>query len=734
MKSIVKRLTATMLCLLIISQGIYAKEINLDNDSDSSMLKLNEATAKARNKLKISKDFKLEHSRLRVDDQYLKLVWSLIFKTETSNIEVKVDAQTGAVLVFNTWDKNDGDVLKYTKEQVRKVAKEYIQENYEDIENQIEEIEVSELLNQRFIPHNRDNYTFVYARKLHNELFTNNYISITVSGVTGKLTGFKLIWDNCNYTKKSSEISEKEARVIFEKQDALKLKYISVNKNEDKRNKLTLKPVYYCDIENSGLLDSITKRFYEAEDVYSYLYPDLYNGKEKCCYDYDSGTQEIIPEEGVISKEKAEKLVLEKVSELINKKLKIKYSFYQKWYNGIEGKYWALTFSTVDKDNNLYVNSVLDATTGKILNISYINYDYKLADSNDATVDLKSLQKQGEDIIVKMFPSIEKDNYKIEAREDEGNKKIIHVKGTRMINGIKYEDNGFSFEYNTISKQITRFNFDWFYNIDIEDGTIKLTKKQVSKLFYDEVGIKKELIQLIDKNKEQKEKVIVPLENLALVYKLNPYKFAYIDVKDGKLLNYIGDEYKDDEVEYFTDIKGNKYEQQIELMNKMGLLKITSNKFLPTNKLTKKDAIKWIVLTLSKQYNYIPDVYRYNYPRNEIHFKDINKDDEYYNYINDAVNMNIIEDGNYFNKDKKVTLLDLSKWIINGMGQKDLAKYTTIFNEIEGVSNVDKGYISLSKYYRLINNTTKINEEKTRGETVDLLYNFISHLETSNKR
>lgn len=790
MKKMLRRMMAITLGIMILSQGIYAKDsLSVEPilaDTESSIYKLDDITTKVKEQLNLGEDFKLDGSSLSTDDFYVKKVWRLEFETEKVHLQVNADAETGDVIAFEYWGGEEGQVLKYTKDQVRKVAKEYIDENYARLKNQLIEIDNQEGIG-KFIPYyDNENHVFVYARNINGQIFAGNNITISISGITGKIRSFRIMWDDSTYTKKSNEISEAQARSIFEKGDAIKLKYINV-KSEDETNILTIRPVYYYEMKNTGLLDAISKKFYNAEDIYSYRNNDVYMydtvKEESAANNKSARGAEMVPEEGVISREKVEQNILEKLSKIVStENLKVKYSNYEGWYKGIKGKYWSITLE--NEIDNIYVYATLDAITGDILRIHYNNhsvspyrtydvmddlraaletgemsedafemkaktllaageitkeqYDNRLVASKDKSSKdaiKEEVKEKAENLMKKMFPEISSENYfvEVEQSEDRYNKDNIIVSGIRVINDIKYFDNRFTLEYNSESKEFTSLYFDWFYNIQVEQPKSMLSEAAASKIFYDEVGFDKELVQLMNKEKKENEQLIVPMKELALVYKLNPHYFSYIDAVTGKPLNYYGEDYKDDtKVESFTDIKGNEYEQAIKLMNKMGFLEETNEKFLPGNTLTRKDAIKWIVLTLSRQYRYIPSANRYYNNVSQLSFMDINEDDEYYEYIKRAVQMNIIQDGDFFNKDEEVTLLEITRWIINGMGQKELAKFTDVFSDIEGVSAEDKGYVSLAKYYNIIDDATSINIEQKRGKAVELLNNFINQLEENS--
>ncbi|GKX28185.1 hypothetical protein SH1V18_06650 [Vallitalea longa] len=783
MSKILRRMMITALCVIIMSQGIYAKDIGLisasEDKSDSSIYKIEDISDKVKKELKLSKEFELNDSDLSTDETYQKRVWNLFFEANDKFVQVSADAENGKILSFEKSEGNNKRVLKLTKKQVRKTAQKYIDDNYPELKDELVELEDMSIVNDVYRHYDRDSYLFVYARKMNNEILTSNYISINVSGITGKVISFKMVWNDCKYNKNNKKISMDEARKIFEKEDNLKSKYIEIDNNEEEKNILTLKPIYYYDMDNSGLLDAVSKKFYDIEDLYSYDDDRLYYN-ENCC-DKEAGFgygEEMVPEKGSISREKVEKIIKEKISKLTDiKNLKVRNSNYQTWYNGIKGKYW--TINLEDENEETYLYGTIDAVSGDVLDINYNCYNQYANNSDNgldrlklalaageiteeefeakaktmlaageisntqyenrlkenADKDSNQIEKQAEDIINKMFPDITEKDYIIETEENEEDSKVIYVKGTRIIDGIEYNRNGFTLAYNTEKQDFTRFSFEWFNNIEIKKPKNMITKEEASKILYDEVGFLKELVLIKDKEKEENEDIIVPLKDLALIYKLKSFNFSYIDMEDGKLLDYSGEEYKNTvEIEEFTDLKDYEHKQIIELMNKMGFIKETNEEFTPNTTLTKKDAIKWIVLTLNRQYRYIPDGNR-NYMKNdEISFVDIDKDDEYYRYVVDAVEMNIIDNAKYFNKNHKVSLMDMIEWIINGMGDKELANFIQIFADEENALENDKGYVGLARYYKIIDSDTDITEDLSRGEAIKLLYDFITNLEDNSTK
>ncbi len=187
-----------------------------------------------------------------------------------------------------------------------------------------------------------------------------------------------------------------------------------------------------------------------------------------------------------------------------------------------------------------------------------------------------------------MFPLLKDEKLTVEVNTEDGK---TSINGVRTIDNIPYYDNGFDMEYDAVTDTFTRINFNWGgYDLEIERPKSIISAEEASNIFYKEVGLEKNLIQLIDKEKEEKDSIIVPQKQLVLVYGLKPYAFRYIDAVTGNTLDYSGEEFegRTDEVRVFDDIDGHAYERAIKLMNKMGFVRADSEAFAPKGVLKKK--------------------------------------------------------------------------------------------------------------------------------------------------
>lgn len=290
----------------------------------------------------------------------------------------------------------------------------------------------------------RDNYYFMFVRKINGEFFPNNSFSVTVSGVSGKVTSYEMKWDQGIYEGDRPLLTEEKARSIFEKEDRLQLKYMKLNKyNQDESKGTILTPVYIYRPVESDKIDAITGKLLSNNELYHwnyYGYPmptrDAVLEEEMKAASSD-GAGEMIPEKGVISREKAEEIVVNHLKDHINiEGMKLNYSRYTNYFSGIKGKFWYINWYS--NEDSKYLSAVVNAEKGEILEVSYHKYDRILPPIEARTVEMsketkKELVDHNEVIklvnekIQTIFPKV-KDGLKLEVKsENSGDKDPIYI-------------------------------------------------------------------------------------------------------------------------------------------------------------------------------------------------------------------------------------------------------------------------------------------------------------------
>lgn len=718
-------------------------------DVTSSILTKMEIEKLARERLDLDDSYKLVHSNLYTRDIYKKQFWNLEFEKNNSNISVSMAADTGTIVSFNNWNGDFyGKPVTVLEKDAKNTAVKFIQSLEKEKFKETEEVTVKA---PTIIPyairkgdHDPSTYSFMFVRKMEEEFFTKNYFRITVSG-TGEVTSYEMQWDDdATYNGNQQLLSEDKVREIFGKEDRLVLKYVALNKyNNGEGKNVVITPVYiYAPVETDKI-DAVTGKLLSYDELYNwnaYEYPFRKELEEmvKDATGNQVGGAEIIPEKGVISKEKAAQIVVDMLEKHINlKDIQLRGSSYTNYYAGMKGKFW--TVNWYSEEGSVYLYGVLNAENGELLEISYRgNRTYATEEmrtkSEGEKIDNNKYGKLAEETIKAILPKI-KNELKLEVQSENLSDKEIFVSGIRTMNNIPFDDNYANISFNVETSEIMSLSYRW-YDVQVQNQGNILSKEKAHDIFYNKVGFEKYLVQLKDQNQFEAEGLELPMKDLLPVYGLKGFNFAYIDAVAGKTLDYAGEDFKELDLtkKEFTDIAGTPYEKSILLMNKMGILNVSESQFKPGESLLRKDALKWII-ELGRS-NKAYDMNRYSSSNNQVavSFKDISKDHPYYDYIKTGLELDIIEVDDYFRPDEKISKLELTKWTIHAMKQKELATYSDIFQvpytDSEAIDSAYAGYVALAKYYNIFgdkNIASEFGPEGTmaRGEFIHNMYQFI---------
>jgi len=735
-------------------------------DVKSSILNKVEVEKLAREKLSLDKDFKLQYSNLHTRDIQQRQFWNLDFEGNKKNTSIVMAADSGEIISINQWNSDSyGKAITLLEDEAKKISIDFIKSLETERFKETEEVTVK---SPTVIPYDMkinysdsDNYYFMFVRKINGEFFPNNYFAVTVSGVNGSVLSYEMKWDNATYADNKQLLSDTRARAIFEKEDRLQLKYVKLNEYNQKEGKnIILTPVYVYEPKESDKINATNGKLLTYDELYNwgyYGYP-IYRGNTTLESMMDKvalgQAVEMIPEEGVISKEKAEQIVINTIKDHVDiEGIKLNSTSYTNYYGGVKGKFWSVYWYS--NEGIKYLNSVVNAENGEVLNLSYSkNERYelmpetrtleKIDSSKQNTIKNDDILKIVNEKIEEIFPKT-KDNLKLEIKFDNAkNEGEVYLSSPRYVDNIVFEDNYTNIRYNTTTKEITSLNYRWD-DIEVQKSNSIIDKKKAHKIFYDKVGFEKYLVQLKDLEKFKQEGLELPKEELLPVYGLKNFGFNYINALNGKILNYSGQEHKEEknQATQFKDIKESPYKRDILLMDKMGILKVIDETFKPDDALLRKDALKWIVEIGWSNKAYYVD--RYYAPSNENkekdYFKDISKDNSYYKYIEAAVEFGIIDGGDYFKPDEKISKIELTKWIINAMKQKELAKYSSIFQtpykDKELIKTEDTGYVALAKYYNIFGDKNievefEPGKNLNTGKFIQFMYQFIKDYKNMN--
>jgi uncharacterized membrane protein YkoI len=152
----------------------------------------------------LSKEYKLNSASLNRDWNFPELrIWSFHWTLEEKDrygwAGVEINAKTGKVLSFNSWEPDDGKQsqrpLKVkTRADAEKIVNSYLKANYPEVEGNLRE--QSENYDVRPLnaeeENNQPSYFFRFERLVNGVPFSQNYVYATVDSYTGKITSFQM--------------------------------------------------------------------------------------------------------------------------------------------------------------------------------------------------------------------------------------------------------------------------------------------------------------------------------------------------------------------------------------------------------------------------------------------------------------------------------------------------------------------------------------------------------------
>ncbi len=216
----------------------------------------------------VDSSYKMNDSSLyggqKMEDAAWSFSWSFNDKEKNtySYIYGTVDAVTGEVKSFSISSsenefKSNG-VPKYTKEQCRKIAEDFLKNI------QPAKFSTSEYREQNYEiygdPKNIPSYSMNYIRRENGISVPFNNLSATVSTYTGKVTSFYMNWQNLDFPEAKGIISMSDAYGKLYKKHDLALKYARMHNYERFNESTVIKLIYMLD-DYYGMIDAKSGQF-----------------------------------------------------------------------------------------------------------------------------------------------------------------------------------------------------------------------------------------------------------------------------------------------------------------------------------------------------------------------------------------------------------------------------------------------------------------------------------------
>lgn len=641
-------------------------------------------------------------------------VWSLSWnnsKTNTESINVSIDADTGKIIAVSWWTPNEQSksrIPKHTKAEALKVAQELAAKLQGENFKQTRLVEDA---NNDYYNKYASTYNFEFIRVYDGVDVPVNNISIQLDKNTLKLRYFNVVWDKGELTSKAKAFSIEKAKELIKSKLGLELTYNLLYNNQNNEPSAVLA---YTMKNGNSPIDAITGELLNTYIIRSYL------KDEKSMNAPSSEGAVITPEEQseleknneYISKSEAEQAIKQYIN--IDNKMKLERANLYHGYNK-ENATWNLEWRYSNSEDNSYryINVQIDAVNKEIksFNISDSSYGQ---DKDKAAINKEQAKKLAEDFLKVIQPNkfnkTQYNEYKEPFSYAPINNNYYSFNFTRVENGIPCPSNSLNVGVNTVTGEIISFNTNWS-NINFPAPNKVITLEKAYEVLFNNVKLEMQYIySYINTNDgESKEmKLAYVLENMPIL----------IDANSSLMIGYDGKPITPVQKFQYTDIKGNKAEDEITLLIEMGIIKPDSTEFMPDSTIKQKDFIKLLINALQPEYYIMPAGID-------------NADSQYDNYYNEAIKRKIINEADK-KPDVSITRLDAAKMIIRAMGYGVMAEksnmFAVSFKDAAKITAANKGYAVMASELGIIppvNSCFYPTNIITKGDTAEIIVNYL---------
>lgn len=202
---------------------------------------------------------------------------------------------------------------------------------------------------------------------------------------------------------------------------------------------------------------------------------------------------------------------------------------------GSKSYIWQINWNLSDEEKDTSINIMIDATTGKVINVNNRTYLHKQSPQVGVLTEDEA-KKLGEDFLKKINPQ-EFLQCRLINNDDTSNRlkgepTVYNFSYCRIANGIPFIGNYLSIGVDSITGKICSYGYKWINNqVPSLDGFIQQDK--ANQLFKDNLKFQLKYIPCRDEYGYENDNPIVKL-----VYMLDTSNGVSIDAKEGKMLDY----------------------------------------------------------------------------------------------------------------------------------------------------------------------------------------------------
>ncbi|NOU95190.1 S-layer protein [Paenibacillus sp. LMG 31456] len=684
--------------------------------------------------------------------------WNMNFNKQDQkryygSINVSVDSDSGQLISYyiNNYDPDKKPVFppKVDLEHAKQIALDYIAKTNPDEKEQLKFYDQFEQLYRKPLTGSAQ-YPFQYVRVVNGVVFPQNSISLTVDG-EGQIISYNMQWDSkLTFNAPKVILSTEQANEQFKKLAEPRLQYIFPNRPSGK-----VTPLISYQMESF---------MFDAQTGDALLYTGAPRSARPAVIPASDKPLEEMPKEPLkLTKEQA----IERVTKLLPlpADAKLENASYQENHDPRTEStsiQWDLSWSTGKDKDNPTIHAAVDSNTGAVLRYSRYNYRIAQAEAEAAqdTSNLSNdqLKEKAVAYVQKLLPTYAHQLYLEPQIYDIPVEKLQQMPYNnfnfrRLVNGVYTEYESININLDRKTGEIQ----DFYSNIssipyptdkpkvisEDEAKRILLSQYDVELQYmtfmnggrgypYYSSSIPMEKYNLMVAAGEIKPSEEAPQKpETKLVYNLK----SKAQFREPSFLDAATGEWKNREtiqvitpISEPTDIAGHKAEEALRLMVDYQALDVVDGKVQPDGLITRGEMIKMMLASVNG--GYYP-MAAGAYAERSASFSDVAKDSKYFAYIENAIDLNLIDrSSDTFKPDATLTKSEMADLIVRALGYRKLAQVEGLFStsatDLEGVKN--KGAIAVLNALSIMPleaGKFKPSEQITRAQAATTFYKFL---------
>lgn len=663
---------------------------------------LEEAIAVAKRFVKVPADYqKFQPGYSEGEEVFWELNWSRDDQ-QGGEVNARVNARTGELWGFHRWDAGPAPTKRglpqLTRLEAQEKAQDFLKRVLPGYTGELQLVEDDSFPLVSLSDQREAVYSVRFNRIVNGIPFPENSASVDVDATTGEIRSFNLYWQRgLEFPKADGLLPIEDAKSLWRQNSRVELVYLLQGEGrKDAKPRLL-----FVIGQQELMIDARTGEIIKPDDYY---YGDLAGGLGEEMAK-DSGVEQKAPLtpaeqaalaelEKLVPKEKAlstARSLVEapKGAELVESGLS------EEYYTG--RKVWYFNWRNKQTDEGL--NARIDAVNGNLVSFHFYNPGpeqelepaFSEAQALEAAKDF--LNRAAKGFLAELEePQVrpQSDRYPVVRGDSQQPKPTSYnINYRRLVKGVPFLGNGVELSYDACQGKIRSYQLNWI-DLKFPEPQGAISKEQAEAVL-----LGKDNLQLTYQREYSNPYQAAGERPLRLVYMLDLSKAPVcVDAFTGTGFGY-NFEPKDKSKQVFSDLTGDPYAKEIELLVKTRIIPVYEEKFHPQEQLLQRDFLIWLVRASG-------------WPSTPA----MTPDQEFEKAYRSAVELGILKTGEKYLPAEPLKKLTMAKLAVRAMRWEEVAQLSGIWSlpETTGeLSPKDQGSVALAAGLGLLERSGKVD-------------------------